>query len=310
MIKRLVLVLIIFLSQFSLIFPSFSKINIFATVDDEIITNYDILKEGRYLIVLNPNLKNLSKKQISDLAKESLITEIIKKKEISKLIDINKKNPFVEDYLSNLLIRLGYENKNNFKDDLLKNKTYSIKEIKSKIKIELFWNELIFTKYNNQVKINEKIILEKINKLKGNKKKEFFLSEIVFNKKNNQDIEELISQIKQSINEIGFENTANIFSISDSSKFGGKIGWVEEKSLSKKIYEKIKDLKANEYSNIIKLENNYILLKVDKIKITETKIDKKKEFQNLLQTERNKKLKKYSLIYFNKTKSNYIINEK
>ena len=77
MIKRLVLVLIIFLSQFSLIFPSFSKINIFATVDDEIITNYDILKEGRYLIVLNPNLKNLSKKQISELAKESLITETV-----------------------------------------------------------------------------------------------------------------------------------------------------------------------------------------------------------------------------------------
>ncbi len=310
MIKRLGLVLIIFLFQFCLIYPSFSKINIFATVDDEIITSYDILKEGRYLIVLNPNLKNLSKKQISDLAKESLITEIIKKKEISKLIDINKKNPFVEDYLSNLLVRLGYKNKNNFKDDLLKNKTYSITEIKSKIKIELFWNELIFTKYNNQVKINEKAILKKINELKGNKKKEFFLSEIVFNKKNNQDIEELISQIKQSINEIGFDNTANIYSVSESSKFGGKIGWVEEKSLSKKIYEKIKNLNTNEYSNIIRLENNYILLKVDKIKITETKIDKEREFQNLLQIERNKKLNKYSLIYFNKTKSNYIINEK
>ncbi len=44
MIKRLVLVLIIFSSQFSLVFPSFSKINIFATVDDEIITNDNNVK--------------------------------------------------------------------------------------------------------------------------------------------------------------------------------------------------------------------------------------------------------------------------
>ena len=30
-------------------------------------------------------------------------------------------------------------------------------------------------------------------------------------------------KLKLSINEIGFKNTANIYSISDSSKFGGKI---------------------------------------------------------------------------------------
>ena len=310
MIKRLGLILIVILFQFNLIYPSFSKIDIFATVDEEIITNYDILKEGRYLKILNPNLKNLSKDQISDLAKQSLIREIIKRKEISKLIDIDIKNPFVEEYLANFLIKLGYGSEKNFSDDLLKNKTYSIEEIKLKIKIELFWNELITTKYGNQVKIDEKEILKKIDKLKDNKEKEFFLSEIVFKKEKNQDIKELKSQIEQSIKEIGFNNTANIYSISESSKLGGKIGWVKEKTLSKNIYEKIKNLKSDEYSNVIKLENNFIILKVDEIKIVEKIINKKKEFQNLFTIERNKKLENYSRMYFNKKKSSYIINDK
>ena len=35
-----------------------------------------------------------------------------------------------------------------------------------------------------------------------------------------------------------FDNTANIFSISESSKFGGKIGWVEENHYQKKYMKK------------------------------------------------------------------------
>ena len=34
---------------------------------------------------------------------------------------------------------------------------------------------------------------------------------------------------------IGFENTANIYSISNTSKNGGLIGWVNELQISKKL---------------------------------------------------------------------------
>ena len=47
-------------------------------------------------------------------------------------------------------------------------------------------------------------------------------------------------KIKFSINEIGFNNTANIYSISESSKFGGNIGWIDENNLSKIINQKLK----------------------------------------------------------------------
>ena len=78
MFKKIFL-LIIFFWQLSLINLAHSKINIIASVNNEIITNYDVVMEERYLKILNPQLKNLENEQISELAKQSLIKEIIKK---------------------------------------------------------------------------------------------------------------------------------------------------------------------------------------------------------------------------------------
>jgi len=307
---KIKLIYVVILFQLAVWNSTTAKINIIVSVDDEIITNYDVLKESRYLRILNPSLDNLNKEQITELAKQSLIKEIIKKKEVSKFISLEEENhPFINERLKNLFVKLGYEDKKAFEYVLLNNETYSFKEIEFKIKIELYWNELIFNKYNNQVIINEKELNKKIDKLKNKKRREFFLSEIVFRKKKDEDLNNSISKIKKSISEIGFDNTANIYSISESSKFGGKIGWLKEEVISKKIYESINNLEVNEYSDVIKIENNFIILRIDEIKIVENKIDKEKEKEKLIQIERNKKLEKFSRIYFNKVKRNYLINE-
>jgi len=309
MFKKIFL-LIIFFWQLSLINLAHSKINIIASVNNEIITNYDVVMEERYLKILNPQLKNLENEQISELAKQSLIKEIIKKNEISKFINLNEKNDFADEYLKQFLIRLGYENENVFKDDLEKYNTYTIEEIKLKSKIEIYWNDLILSKYNDKININEKKLLEKIKNFKGTEKKEFLLSEIVFRKKSGEDLQNLIGKIKQSVIEIGFSNTANIYSLSDSSKFGGKIGWVNEEALSKQIYEKIYKLNINEVSETIIIDNNLIILKVDDIKIIKNQINKDKELKKLISIERNKKLENFSRMHFSRAKSNYLINEK
>ena len=62
------------------------------------------------------------------------------------------------------------------------------------------------------------------------------------------------SNIKKNINEIGFENTANIYSISNTAKNGGLIGWVNELQLAKKIKKNIKQLKINQISNLLILK--------------------------------------------------------
>ena len=307
---RIISLTIIFICL--LLNKSLSETNIFiyASIDNEVITNHDIKKESLYLKILNPNLEQINEDKILDLAKVSLINEIIKKKEILKFIDLNQENPFVDDYLKNLYEKLNYVNEEQFSEALKKGNNYSLDQIKQKIRIELFWNELIYSKYKNQIKIDKKKLIKKINNLTNKTRKQYLLSEIVFNKKKGETLEKLIEQIKLSINEIGFNNTANIYSVSESSKFGGKLGWVNESSLSRKILNELKSIKESEYTQVIQIGKNYLILKIDQIKTDEIKIDKQKELEKLIQIETNKQLNQFSRIYFDKSKINYSINEK
>ena len=310
MIKKIQLILIFcFLLIIFLNNDLYASIIIKVKVNNEIITNIDLEKEAEYLKILNPGLNQLNNNKVLELAKISLVNEIIKEKEIIKFVDINKNNEFVEEYLKNLYSKLNYNSEKEFINELDSKDNYSINEIKEKIKLELLWNELIYNKYNQQVKIDKKKLIEKIKNIKNENQKEYLLSEIIFKKKKDESLENLFNQIKLSINDIGFNNTANIYSISESSKFGGKLGWVNENSLSNLISDKLSMLKETEYTDLIKIGNSYLLLKIDQIKVSEIKIDKQKELNKLIQLETNKQLNQFSRIYFNKSKINYSINE-
>ena len=83
-----IFVLFIFSSNYS-----FSlNIEIKTKIDNSIITNIDIENEIKYLVFLNPKLNELGKKEKE--AKNSLIREIIKEKELKKFFKIDKKYNF------------------------------------------------------------------------------------------------------------------------------------------------------------------------------------------------------------------------
>ena len=285
------------------------EVFITVTVNDQIITNYDIEKEGEYLTILNPQLTELNKEEIYKISKSSLINEIIKTNEIKKFSDLEKDTPFLENYLKDLYTKLNFENELKFKNFLENNDIYSLKKVKDKIKIEIFWNEFIYSKYNFQVKIDKEKLLKKINQFTNQKRKEYLLSEIVFQLKNNEDQETITKQIKSSISEIGFNNTANIYSISESSKFGGKIGWVNENNLSETISNELQNINEGQFTNLIKIGNNFLILKIEETKEKIISVDKEKELEKMLKFETNKQLNQFSRIYFNKSKINYTINE-
>ena len=161
--KRIFKLILIFQFLFIFFFNENLKANIVIKikVNNEIITNIDIEKEAEYLKILNPNLNQLKNDKVIELAKTSLINEIIKKKEILNYIDINKKNKFVDDYLKNLYSKLNYNSEDEFKIELNSKNNYSIIEVKEKIKLELLWNELIYNKYNQQIKIDRENLKKK-----------------------------------------------------------------------------------------------------------------------------------------------------
>lgn len=303
---KIILIFILLISK-----PALSNSNflIKLTVDNEIITNFDLIKEGEYLKLLNNNLQNLNEKQITQIAKENLINEIIKKKEIQKLFDLEKENPLIDKVLVNLYEKIGFKNQIEFENTLKQINSYNIDEITKKLKIEIYWNDLIFLKYKDQVKINEKDLKMRLNNQTSDAILQYFLSEIVFEKKINTSIEYQINQIKQSILEIGFNNTANLYSISNSSKFGGKVGWIDENNLSELIINELRKIEKGEITNIIQISNNYLILKIEDIKTKKINLDKDEELKKLINFERNEQLNRFSNIFFNKAKINYSINE-
>ena len=137
MIKKIIFKTLFCLSFFFLEL-SVANILIVANIDDKIITNHDLKKESDYLKILNPNLIQLDNDQILKLAKSSLINEIIKKKETSKFIDTTSDNTFLDQALRDLYSKLNFDIKNEFKLFLSQKNTFTLEEIKEKIKVELF----------------------------------------------------------------------------------------------------------------------------------------------------------------------------
>jgi len=308
--KKKITILLLFLLLFSLNLKSYSKEDVFIThkINAEIITNIDIENEAKYLLALNNQLKNLSKIKILKIATDSIIKETIKKNEVNKYYTLDQKNSFLDTVIKDFYTKLNLTNVSEF-EKYLSDYDLTIKDVKKKIEIETTWNQLIFTKFKNQINIDN----EKLKKRVGYKnttenRKLFLLSEIVFEKDKVKTVSEIRKTIDESIAEIGFKNTANIYSISDSAKFGGDIGWIEEEKLSNKLSKEIQGLIIGDTTKPINIGNGFLILKIEDIKNKKIKIDKKKELAKMILFEQNRQMEQFSKIYFNKIKINTIIS--
>ena len=165
------------------------EIKILYKVNDSIITNHDIFEEINYLVSLNKNLTQLNNEQLSSNAAKSLIREIIKKDEIIKFYEINYdeeiRSEKIDLIIKNFSKTMGFKSSQEFKD-YLKVKNIDIHDLKKKFIIEQFWNQLIFDKYRNFIKIDSNKINSVLEKMiKSNSEiLSFNLSEIVFLEKN------------------------------------------------------------------------------------------------------------------------------
>lgn len=300
---------ILFIVFFILISNAYSIENkILFKIDNDIITSIDILNEVNYLIAINKDIKKLEKNRIYEIAKNTVIRDKIKKNQILKVI---KKIELDKQYISKIIqstaIKLGYDSKKDFENHMSKS-GIKIDLIEKKISLEMLWNELIFQKFSNQIVINEEKILQEI-KSSNKKVKTFLLSEIVINLAPGEMIDQKFKEIEKNIFNNGFENSALIHSVSNTSSAGGKIGWISENALNKKIRENIKKLKPGEYTKPMVIPGGFVILKVEEFKEDELQIDIKKELEKLVSLKKKQQLNQFSNIYYNKIKKNIIIDE-
>tara|TARA_A100001035_G_C27768870_1_gene495187 strand:- start:929 stop:1873 length:945 start_codon:yes stop_codon:yes gene_type:complete len=288
------------------------KIKILYKIDNSLITNIDINNELNYLISLNRKLEDLNKSEKIEIAKESLIREKIKSNEIRKYFIIEKyeNNQLMQDILKNLYTNLNLNNLIEF-ENYLETFDISVNEVKEKLKIEILWNQLISRKFQNQINIDENKIRQNVKNEKMNYKEviEYDLSEIVLAPQNKKEFDEKIKKVMETINMYGFETAAIKFSISDSSKMGGSIGKIKENQISKKLKKEIQNLKVNDFSKPIIINNNYLIIKVNQKKTINEKFDENKVVKEIIKIEKDKQYQNFSQIYYNKIKLNSQINE-
>ncbi len=286
-----------------------SQVFIKAKVNNKIITNIDIKNEKNYLLALNPNLRNLPDENINRYAIDSAINEKVKKLEIERLYEIEVNNNIINKIIKDLYSEIGISNLEEFKKYLTKY-NINLDVVEKKIAIEVAWNDYIVQKYNNAVLVDEDKIRNKIKNLsKKNYVENLLLSEIIFTLNENEDFDIKFEKIKDSIKNIGFEETAKIYSVSESKKSGGKIGWVYKSQLSNKISDQINKIELGEFTNPITVPGGFILIKLNDKKNQLMEINEEEQFKKALNFEKNRQLTMYSTLHYKRVYNKAVINE-
>ena len=308
MIKNIKLIIIIIICSLLIaINVNTAENKILLKINNQIITSLDILTELDYLGTINKEFKEIEKEKAFEISKNSIIREKIKEIEIKRVI---KEIKIEDKILNNLIISYFKEFEINtiteFENFFL-SKDIDPHVIKKKISIEVLWNQLIYSRYNQNVKIDKQLI--KSNLSNNKKQTEFLISEILFNIDENEDLNKKFLLIDNSIKEINFAQTALVYSISDTANKGGKLGWISESILSEQIYKKIKKLKIEEHTNPILVPGGFLILKLLDFKEVNKEFDIENEVKKIVKEKTNQQLNRFSNIYFNKVKKDIVINE-
>ena len=207
------------------------KNNIIVKIENEIITNFEIKNKILSTLILSNqeiNQKNIN--SIKGKALDSLIQLKLKKIELSKYNisdDLNQINRYLNSISSNDINSLKFKfEKNNVEFDLF------IEEIKTEFK----WQKFIYEVYSKKINIDGVSLDGEVKKILKDKVDitEYRISEIEVERKLNQSSKDIILNIQEKIDQLGFETTALNYSVATSSSNKGDLGWINSKSLSKK----------------------------------------------------------------------------
>tara|TARA_B100001059_G_scaffold196888_1_gene202100 strand:- start:20065 stop:20991 length:927 start_codon:yes stop_codon:yes gene_type:complete len=281
---------------------------IIVKINDKIISSYEIKnKINTELVLRNLEINQKNIDNFKNFSLQELIKLRLKEIEILKFMSTNYKNVDISKQLNKISSGNTVELKKRFENNKI---NYDI--FISELKIQTAWQQLIFRLFKNKVQIDENEIIKLANEFKNTRQfKEFDLSEIVITFENNNDIKAKIENVKNSLNDVGFEKTVKIFSESDTATNNGKLGLISENMLSTEISQKLRNLREGEISEPITQSNKILFLKINKINKTKNNnLDFEKLKKNIENKKKNDLLNLYSESHLSKLKNSTYIEFK
>ena len=135
------------------------------SVGNEIITNYDLDREMKYLNVITVGqFKKLNDQESRKIAVDSLIKDKIKISALTNYDNIIIEDELINNQIIQSSLNIGFKNIEDFKI-YLKFEEYELDEFKEKILLELKWNQLVYQFYKNQIIVNKEKIDKKLKTL-------------------------------------------------------------------------------------------------------------------------------------------------
>ena len=277
-------------------------------VDNEIITTIDIFEEIKFLKSFNPEMNNLSKTELFEISKNSLLKNKIKKIEIMKFVkELKVEDKFLQNIIKHKYSKIGINSLENFKS-FLKDNSLDFEVIREKLTTELIWNDLIYQKFNKKIVIDrDKIKNEILQNSQKENQIELLLSEISFSVNDKVDFQDKYQKILLDIENIGFKKTALVHSKSETATNGGVVGWVNENTLNKNVKKTISELQIGQFSKPIRTSSGFIILKIDDKRESVLKLNLNEKIEEIIRFKTNDQLDQFSNIYFNKVKKDLII---
>ena len=238
------------------------------SVGDEIITNYDLDREIKYLNVITvERIGELDNQESKKIAIDSLIKDKIKITALSDHDNIIIKDELLNNQIVRSSRNIGFKSIDDFKA-YLNYAEYELDEFKKKILLELKWNQLVYQFYKNQIIIDKEKIDKKLKTSIAEQKKnvEYLMYEIFIE---NSAIKKLDEENEEELNEnnvveelpknkaVDEKNSGIIIEAESASYNNEKYSIVEEKSI-----EKIVEVKTNDQITKTKKKDQITIVNV------------------------------------------------
>jgi len=222
------------------------------SVGDEIITNYDLDREIKYLNVITVGqIGELDNQESKKIAIDSLIKDKIKITALSDHDNIIIKDELLNNQIVRSSQNIGFRSIDDFKA-YLNYAEYELDEFKKKILLELKWNQLVYQFYKNQIIIDKEKIDKKLKTLIAGQKKnveylvyEIFIEDVAIKELDEESEEELnennvVEELPE--NKVVDEKNSGIIIEAESASYNNKKNSiVEEKSIEKMVEVKTND---------------------------------------------------------------------
>jgi len=284
------------------------KDTIFATVGDKALTDSDIINEIKTILILNNQAYSKDKKkELQKIAIRRVVERSIKKIEIEKYKQLTFSEIALDAQLNSIAERANVDVITLEK--IFEANGLDFNEMKDGVKNEILWNNLILSIYESNLSINEDEIDKQLQNYKQNTESyEYLISEIVLKSVESSKLADKLKKVLKMIENNGFEKTAMDISLSGNASKGGDLGWIQERTLTKKFKSQIINTKIGEISEPIILPGGIIIFTVRDKKKYIQKIDIQTAKQNLINAEKNKMLNMYSLSHYESIKNVITVN--